>query len=138
VPGAGPVVPGVPGFNTIDTWDTWDCVLSPCTPMTDVPPPHREKWASGLTYILQKILEAQSEEQLNRALKWFLVFPQATLRQAKRSGKKGQGAAMVASRFQAVVDRNWGRLLDMLRKDRREEERRVRQGASKSFILFYY
>ena len=89
-----------------------------------MPPPHREKWASGFTLILQHILDAQSEEQLTRALKWFLIYPQAMLRQAKRAGKKGQGAAQVASRFQAVMDREWRRLLDTLDRDRRKERSR--------------
>ena len=124
VPGAEPEVLGAPGFHSIDSWDAWDCLLSPCTPMTEVPLPHREKWASGLTYILQYILEAQTEEQLNRGLKWFLIYPQATLRQPRRSGQKGQGSAMVASRFQAIVERDWGKLLQMLLADRRQEKRR--------------
>ena len=129
VPGAGLVALGAPKFHSIDRWDAWDCILSPCLAMTDVPPPHREKWASGLTYILQQILEAQTEEQLDRALKWFLVYPQATLRQPKRSGQKGQGPMMVASRFQAVTNGDWGSLLEVLELDRvrekkRQEERR--------------
>ena len=92
--------------------------------MTDVPPPHREKWASGLTYILQQILDARTEEQLDRALKWFLVYPQATLRQPKRSGQQGQGPMMVASRFQAISNGDWGRLLEMLQLDRVREQKR--------------
>ena len=46
------------------------------------------------------------------------------LRQPKRSGQKGQGPAMIASRFQAVTDLDWGRLLEMLSADRGREERR--------------
>ena len=76
VPGARPVQLGIPGFHMIDSWDAWDCLLSPCTPMTGVPSAHREKWASGYSFILQKILEAQSEDQLTCALKWFLIYPQ--------------------------------------------------------------
>ena len=124
VPGPGPEVPGAVGLESIDSWGTWDCMLSPCTPMTDVPQAHREKWASGFSIILQQIIEAQTEEQLNRALKWLLVYPQATLRQPKRSGQGGQGPRQVASRFQAIVDRDWGRLLEMLASDREHERRR--------------
>ena len=124
VPGPAPVVLGAPEFHSIDSWGTWECLLSPCTPMTEVPQAHREKWASGLTIILQRILEAETEEQLTRALKWFLVYPQATLRQAKRSGQNGRGPMMVAQRFQAVMEGDWGRLLEMLSSDKEHERRR--------------
>ena len=118
------MVLSAPEFHSINRWNAWDCILSPCLAMTDVPPPHREKWASWLTDILQQILEAQTEEQLDRALKWFRVYPQATLRQPKRLGQKGQGPMMVASRFQAIRNGDWGRLLEMLYLDRVRERKR--------------
>ena len=124
VPGPSPEVPGAVGLESIDSWGAWECLLTPCTPMTGVPAPHREKWASGLSAILRYILEARTEEQLTRGLKWFLIYHQATLRQPKRTGQKGQGQALVATRFQAIVERDWGKLLEMLRVDRGLEERR--------------
>ena len=92
-----------------------------------------EKCTTALTAILPELLkgisdqfppEAETEEQLTRALKWFLVYPQATLRQAKRSGQNGRGPMMVAQRFQAVMEGDWGRLLEMLSSDKEHERRR--------------
>ena len=62
--------------------------------------------------------------QLRRRLLGFLL-PQALLRQGKRSGRKGQNAAAVGSRFQAVVDGDWGRILDLLNADKEENRRRA-------------
>ena len=110
-------------MGAIDSWGAWECLLSSCTPMMDVPMAHRERWASGFITILRYVMTAQTEEQLDRGLKWLLIYPQATLRMAKRSGRKGQGQAMVASRFQAIMEGDWGRLLEMLSVDRLQEER---------------
>ena len=132
VPVGGPVLADVNGWNRIDAVGGWECGLTGFNAMEQVPTVHKEKFARAFSYVLQQILEANSEESLTRGLKWFLVLPQALLRQSKRGGKKGQGAAWVSARFQAIVNEDWGKLLEMLEADkehnrRREEARRRRR-----------
>ena len=83
----------------------------------------QEKWGKVVSFVLRSILEAATEENLNRALKWWLILPQALLRQSKRGGKKGQGAASVAAQFQWVVDGDWGKLFQMLESDKEARRR---------------
>ena len=128
-------VPGLPdatGWNLIDRLGGWECGLTGFYAMEQVPAVHRVKFAKAYSLVLQNILEANIEENLTRALKWFLILPQALLRQSKRGGKKGQGAAWVSAKFQAIVNEDWGSLLHMLESDKeanrkREEERRRRR-----------
>ena len=127
-----PVLPDATGWNLIDRLGGWECGLTGFYAMEQVPAVHRVKFAKAYSLVLQNILEANIEENLTRALKWFLILPQALLRQSKRGGKKGQGAAWVSARFQAIVNEDWGSLLHMLESDKeanrkREEERRRRR-----------
>ena len=62
-----------------------------------------------------------------------LLVPQDFIRQAKRGGQKGQGAAQVSARFRAAVEGDWRRVIDCLEADKeaesgRQEARRLRGG----------
>ena len=95
--------------------------------MTNVPGALREKWGKVVSTVLRKILEARTSEETNLALMWFLLLPQAMLRQGKRGGGKGQNVAEVGKRFDCALAGNWGGLLDLLVADKTEAER-TREG----------
>ena len=63
-------------------------------------------------------MAAQSEDQVTRGLKWFLISAQVFLRVPKRGGKKSQGFGEIASRFDCFVRGDWGSLLAMLARDK--------------------
>ena len=70
-------------------------------------------------------MEAQTEAERNRASKWFLILPKALLRQVRRGGKKGQSTAVLAKRFDCLVQRDWKTLLRLLRQDEEFSARRM-------------
>ena len=136
MPAAGPVTVDTDGWGRIDGLSAWECTLTGFHPMGEVPVVHQEKWVRAVATVLRRLMEADTEQELTRALKWWLILPQLLLRQSKRSGKKGQGAAWIAARFQAVVDGDWGKLITMLESDKvttmaaaeTRRRRRQRQG----------
>ena len=91
--------------------------------MSEVLLVHKEKWVRAVSSVLRRIQEAATEQELTRSLKWWLILPQVLLRQARRSGRKGQGAKMIAARFQTMVEGDCGKLLIMLEKDKEANER---------------
>ena len=134
-----PVVP-VPcslPHNT-DGWDRimelggWGCGLSPFRPMAGVPAALREKWGKVVGEVLRRVLEEASggtREALDKDLLWFLVLPQAMLRQGKRGGEKGQNVAEVGRRFDCALSRDWAGIIDLLLEDKeRAEGRQQRTG----------
>ena len=123
MPAAGPVTVDEDGWGRIDGLSAWECTLSGFNAMKEVPMLHQEKWVRACSAVLRRIQAAATEDQLTRALKWWLILPQLLLRQATRSGAKGQGARQVAARFQAVVEGDWGKLLTMLEADREASQR---------------
>ena len=90
--------------------------------MSAVPEPLQAKWGSVVTVVLRAILNAQDEESLTRALKWFLILPQAFLRQAKRGGQAGRSS--VAGWFNAAMEGDYGTVLRLLLVDRERETKR--------------
>ena len=74
--------------------------------------------------MLRKVQQAGSEEEITRALKWFLALPKLLLREPKRGGRKGQGTGELSARFEAVRTENWGQLLVFLKKDEELERKR--------------
>ena len=93
--------------------------------MSAVPGPVQTKWARVMATILRAILNAQDETSLTRALKWFLLAPQAFLRQAKRGSEAGR--SYVAGRFNSAMEDDWGSVLRLLMVDRKREEERKRR-----------
>ena len=83
-------------------------------------------WGLGLDTVLKRILEAPEEGvEIERALKWFLILPQALLRQVKGGAA---GRSLVAARFNAISQGNWGAIFERWQKDReKERERRARK-----------
>ena len=60
--------------------------------MEDIPECLKVKWGRTTAEVLQNIDEDTSDAELTRALKWWLLLPQAFLQQAKRGGHKGAPA----------------------------------------------
>ena len=73
-----------------------------------------------MAQIMERWEQATTEEEENRALKWFLLAPQLFLREPKRGGTKGQGHAAINARFEAARAGNWGELMAMMVQDREE------------------
>ena len=133
MPVARNVTVGGDSFSQVDRLSAWDCTLSIFTPMGDVPQLLKVKWGRVVAEALRRLEEATSEAELTRALQWWQLLPQAFLRQSKRGGQKGQGAAQIAARFQAALEGDWGRVIDQLEADKvaeegRQEARRLRGG----------
>ena len=124
VPAPMPSTPGTDGWDRILELGGWGCTLSPFLMMEEVPSAFREKWGKVVTLVLRKVREATTPLSLDKALLWFLVLPQATLRQDKRGGRRGQGAGALARRFDCILEEDWGGLLDMLVEDKGREVRR--------------
>ena len=57
------------------------------------------------------------EEEV-RSLKWFLIAPQAFLREPKRGGKKGQIFSALNTRFDCVVRGDFGSILALLESEK--------------------
>ena len=98
--GVDPVMPagcqvplGGDSFAQVDRLDAWDCTLSVFHPMEEIPECLKVKWGRITAEVLRRIEEATSDTELTRALKWWLVLPQALLRQAKRGGTQGPGGS---------------------------------------------
>jgi hypothetical protein len=107
--------------------------------MEEVPAPYRKAWSTAFSATLHRVMQARTEEELTRHLKWLLVLPKLLLREPRRGGQ-GKGWGEVAARFTAVREENWGLLLKMLEKDegierrRREVRRRTRaQGQEQEY-----
>jgi len=123
-PVTGPLPQDTDGWNTIDQKGAWECASSMFTPLEEVPRAFRKAWSNALSTVLQRVLQAEGETELTRALKWFLALPKLLLREPKRGGKKGQGTGEVQARFESVREGNWGTLLTLLRRDEELERRR--------------
>ena len=138
-----PVVPGPvqgvvqedgDGWGMIDTLGVWDCGLSSFRALENVPLLHREKWARIMFIILRRLQEATSVQEETRALKWFLIAPQAFLREPRRGGKKSQSNSVITARFDSVMRDDWGTVLALLQADRAALRQREggRRGAGAS------
>ena len=112
------------GWREIDRLSAWECEMNIFTSMEEVPPPFEVGWGKAATRVLTVILNAPDQEQLDRALKWWLILPAALLRQARRGGQNGRGRAEVAARFRAAAEGDWGFLITSLRSDRAKEVKR--------------
>ena len=106
------------GWARIDTLGVWECGLFSFRPLENVPIIHREKWARAMSIILRRLHAANTEEEETRALKWFLIAPQAFLREPRRGGKKGQSNSAISARFDCVVREDLGSVLALLQADK--------------------
>ena len=107
----------------IDRLGGWDCASSIILPMEEVPGPYRKAWSTAFSTVIRRILQARTEEELTRGLKWLLAVAKLLLREPRRGGK-GKGTGEVASRFTAVREGNWGHLIQLLQRDEEAERRR--------------
>ena len=99
----------------IDSLGAWECATTITAPLEEVPGAFRNGWSVALLTVLRKIQQAGSDEELIRALKWFLALPKLLLREPKRGGRKGQGTGELSARFEAIRTDNWGKLLVFLK-----------------------
>ena len=76
--------------------------------------------------MLTKVQVAESEEDLDRALKWLSFLPQALLRKARQGGKSGRDN--IACRFNCLTRGDWGRLAGLweVYMKRADEDEQVR------------
>ena len=127
-PAARPAQPDATGWSDIDLLGAWDCLLHPFSTLSSVPKPLEAKWGKVVEKVLRAVLTAPDEPRLNRALKWLLALPQAFLRQSKRGGQAGR--SLVAGRFNAAMEDDFGSVVRLLLQDREREEeaRRKRAG----------
>ena len=124
-PFVDPIIPGpcqesdivedADGWNMIDSLGAWECAATITAPLEEVPGAFRNGWSVALLTVLRKIQQAGSDEELIRALKWFLALPKLLLREPKRGGRKGQGTGELSARFEAIRTDNWGKLLVFLK-----------------------
>ena len=98
--------------------------------MDSVPGPLKSKWARVVEIVLRAILTAPDEIRLTRALKWFLILPQAFLRQSKRGGQVGRSS--VAGRFNAAMDGDFSTVIRLLMLDREKDEESRRRQAGRA------
>jgi hypothetical protein len=68
--------------------------------------------------ILRRLQQASTHQEETRALKWFLIAPQAFLREPRRGGKKGQSNSAICARFDSVVRDDWGTVIALLQADK--------------------
>ena len=87
-PHPGPIEEDAIGWNRIDAFGVWDCMLCQFPTMADIPGAYRHIWASAMAKVLQAIREAEGGVSLERALKWFLILPQALFRQGGEEGRQ--------------------------------------------------
>jgi hypothetical protein len=82
--------------------------------------------------ILRRLQQASTQQEEERALKWFLIAPQAFLREPRRGGKKGQSSSAISARFDSILRDDWGTVLALLQADKaaegKEEEQRSGRG----------
>ena len=114
------------GWHMVDQLSVWDCSLCLFYTMERVPSALKEKWGKVVARVLREVLRATSPLALCRALKMFLLLPQAFLRQAKRGGQVGRSS--VAARFNSACGGDWGRVIAHLLVDRERKEERRGQG----------
>ena len=122
----GPLVEDVEGWSEIDSWGAWECAVLCIVPMEDVPPAYRRALAR-----VNLAVYGGTQEQIDRAIKWFLALSKLLLREPRREEQRGQGSGEIAARFEAVREGSWGTLLQLLRPDeeieRSRRERRNRE-----------
>ena len=125
-PVAGPLPQDGEGWVEIDRLGGWDYASPIILPMEEVPGPYRKAWSTAFITVIRRVLQAGTEEELTRGLKWLLALAKLLLREPRRGGK-GKGTGEVAARFTAVREGNWGHLFQLLQRDE-EAERRRRAG----------
>ena len=127
-PSVGPLPDDGDGWNRIDLLGVWECGLSTFRALEEVPSSFREKWAKVMSTILSRLQQATTLEEETRALKWFLIAPQALLREPKRGGKKGQIFSALNARFDCISRGDFGTILALLDSDRTAARQRRTRG----------
>ena len=118
------------GFSLIGRVGAWSCLLVKFSMLDTCPEQHQEQWVSAWEEVLRRWRDADSDEEANYALMWWMILPQVVLRKPFRGGRGGR--SLVAKRFNFLVQGNWGALLSLWVKDceelARSRQRRGRRG----------
>ena len=112
------------GFSLIGRVGAWSCLLVKFSMLDSCPDQHQEQWVSAWAEVLRRWRDAETEQEANYALMWWMILPQVLLRKPFRGGRGGRN--LVSQRFNCLVQGNWGTLLSLWVKDC-EELGRVRQ-----------
>ena len=117
-------------WDAIDGIGVWDCSSTIFQTVDSIPALFIEKWAAFKILIIRKVVQASSEADETRALKWFLISAQVALRKSTRGGKKQRGIGEMAARFDLIHKESWGELLEVWKEDKRKLElKRARRRA---------
>ena len=90
------------GWHAIDNLTVLDCAVNPSQMLFDVPHACIAGYAHAQVDVLSRIEDAASsgtEEELARALKWFLALDAIILRTPTRGGSRGNAADIVSQRL---------------------------------------
>ena len=94
--------------------------------MEEVPFHLKGLWGRAMDSVLRRVQDApEPGEELDRALKWFLLLPQAFLRMAPKGGAAGR--SLVASRFNALTRGDWGAVFQQWNRDRERAREKARR-----------
>ena len=90
------------GWHAIDNLTVLECTVNPNPMLFDVPHACIAGYANAQVDVLSRIEDAASsgtEEELARALKWFLALDAIILRTPTRGGSRGNAADIVSQRL---------------------------------------
>ena len=90
------------GWHAIDNLTVLECAVNPSQMLFDVPHACIAGYANAQVDVLSRIEDAASsgtEEELARALKWFLALDAIILRTPTRGGSRGNAADIVSQRL---------------------------------------
>ena len=114
-------------WSSIDVLGAEESFFCRFSLLQEVPEQHKSAWATSYSEVLQHWEDASSDEEQDRALKWLGFLPQALLRKPTRGGKAGR--AQVAYRFNCLISRDWGSLVELWKTDhdKMRQQRRDRR-----------
>ena len=141
---ARPALPAVgpagDGMAAIDAVSVDDILESPFAHVQSIDSAQHEAWAHASVDVFTAISDAaaaapgpEGSAELDRALKWLLVYHQVLLRVPPRGGRRGAG--VIPKRFDLWRDGDFERLLQWWRQDRaaaRSEQRVEAAGAARA------
>ena len=98
--------------------------------LDEIPEQHKGAWCTAWKESLTKWKEASSESEAETALMWMGFWAQGLQRKPSRGGR--QGRVEVASRYDCVVQGDWGGLVarwerDKIKREDKNAARKVRR-----------
>ena len=114
------------GWDAIDDVSLHHCLQSPFVHFDDVPKAHVEAWAVATVDVLELLVHATTDVEVERGLKWLLLMHDLLLRLPPRGGRRGH--ALVAHRFDAWRRGDMATLVRWWRQDRSAAQHPLLQG----------